>query len=68
MHITFRKPYQLGTGDCELIEQFADKILPLFATRNVDRRITCVPFQQAGSSYDLSFEAFVPAPAAQAHP
>ena len=66
IHLSIRKPYGLSDGDCELVEQFADKILPLFATRNIERRITCVPYQQSGSNYNLSFDAFVPAPVAAA--
>lgn len=32
-------------GDCELLEQIKQKILPLFATRNVDFQSNCVPHQ-----------------------
>lgn len=32
-------------GDCELLEQVKQKILPLFATRNVDFASNCVPHQ-----------------------
>jgi hypothetical protein len=32
-------------GDCELIEQAKTRVLPLFATRNVDYRSTCIPNQ-----------------------
>jgi hypothetical protein len=34
-----------AAGDCELLEQFKDKILPLFSTRNVDLHADCVPHQ-----------------------
>jgi hypothetical protein len=34
-----------AAGQCELLEQFKDKILPLFTTRNVDLRADCVPHQ-----------------------
>ena len=34
-----------AAGQCELLEQFKQKILPLFSTRNVDFRATCVPHQ-----------------------
>ena len=58
--VTFtpRKPYQLGLGDCELIEQFRDHVLPLFSVRNVDDKTTCVPHQVSGSGYSLTFDAF----------
>ncbi len=32
-------------GDCELLEQIKQKLLPLFATRNVDFVSNCVPHQ-----------------------
>jgi hypothetical protein len=32
-------------GDCELLEQVKQKLLPLFATRNVDFASNCVPHQ-----------------------
>ncbi len=34
-----------AAGQCELLEQFNQKILPLFTTRNVDLHATCVPHQ-----------------------
>ena len=32
-------------GDCELIEQIKQRIVPLFSTRNIDYRSTCIPNQ-----------------------
>jgi len=32
-------------GDCELIEQVKSRALPLFSTRNVEYRSTCIPNQ-----------------------
>ena len=58
VEIAWRKPRQLERGDCELVEQFADKVLPLFATRNVERQITCIPHQDSGSRFQLSFDVF----------
>jgi len=54
------KPYQLGGGDCELIEQVRDKILPLFSTRNLVNKVSCVPHQDSGNQYFLSFDVFAP--------
>lgn len=65
------KPSQLGLGDCELIEQFRDRLLPMFSVRNVDDKTTCVPHQVSGSNFSLSFEAFAAAdtgPAAKKAP
>jgi len=30
-------------AECELVEQYPHKIVPLFATRNVDLKTTCIP-------------------------
>jgi hypothetical protein len=59
-------PFELQSGDCELIEQFRDTLLPMFATRNVKHQITCVPHQDSGSNFSLSFDVFAPPPAAKA--
>lgn len=32
-------------GDCELVEQVKSRVLPLFTTRNVEYRSTCIPNQ-----------------------
>jgi hypothetical protein len=63
-HVEFspHHPFELQLGDCELVEQFRDRLLPLFATRNLQNQITCVPYQEAGSNFSLSFDVFAPAP------
>lgn len=48
---------QLGRGDCELVERFANTVLPMFTTRNLVNRTSCVPRQISGSLIDLRFEA-----------
>jgi hypothetical protein len=60
-----RSPRELALGDCELVEQFRDKVLPMFATRNIDSRMTCVPNQLSGSLINLKFEVFTGLPAAK---
>jgi hypothetical protein len=66
-HVTLspRHPYQLDYGDCELVEQFRDKVLPMFTTRNVTNNVTCVPHQDAGSNFYLSYDVFAPPAAAK---
>jgi hypothetical protein len=59
-----RSPRDLSTGDCEVVEQFRDKVLPMFATRNVEDHTACVPHQQSGSLISLRFESFTAAPRA----
>jgi hypothetical protein len=63
--IADRSPRELGLGDCELVEQFRDKVLPMFATRNVENRMTCVPNQLSGSVINLKFEVLAGLPAAK---
>ena len=57
-----RKPQELGEGDCELIEQFRSALLPMFTTRNVDDRTTCIPHQQSSGSIALTFDSLAPVP------
>jgi hypothetical protein len=55
-------PRDLQLGDCELIEQFKQQVLPMFTTRNVASDTTCVPHQESGSNINLRFDAFAAAP------
>lgn len=57
------RPFALGEGDCELIEQFRDQVLPLFATRGLEGRVNCVPHQV--STFSLKFQVFAPIAAAR---
>jgi hypothetical protein len=59
-----RSPRELGVGDCELVEQFRNVVLPMFTTRNVVAATTCVPHQNSGSVINLKFESFAAAPSA----
>jgi hypothetical protein len=63
--VTFanNSPRELGLGDCELIEQFRDRVLPMFNTRNVVSNTACVPYQYSGSTIDLKFDSFAAVPA-----
>ena len=57
MALAPHKPPELATGDCELVEQFKSGVLPLFTTRHVEERTTCVPHQDSGSVIALKFES-----------
>src|ERR1700685_3956827 len=63
--IADRSPRELRLGDCEVVEQFRDKVLPMFTTRDVENRMTCVPNQLSGSGINLKFEVFAGAPVAR---
>ena len=64
----YRSPRELATGDCELIEQFRNNVLPMFTTRNIDNHTTCVPHQESGSNISLRFEALAAVPSGPAAP
>ncbi len=55
--LAYQQPRDLGRGDCELVEQFRNSVLPMFSTRNFDDHTTCIPHQESGSVIDLRFEA-----------
>ena len=46
----------MSVGDCELVEEFADQVLPMFTTRALQKEITCVPYQLSGSDYSVRGE------------
>jgi hypothetical protein len=54
-------PFALQDGDCELMEQFRDKLLPLFATRAQQIQLTCVPYQDIGP-FSVQLQVFGPPP------
>jgi hypothetical protein len=54
-------------GDCELVEQFRDKILPLLTTRNVVDETTCIPHQLSGSRINLQYEVLQGPPPPDTH-
>ena len=54
------RPRRLELGDCELLEQFRDRVLPLFSIRAMDDHTRCIPYQVSGASLSLSFEVFAP--------
>ena len=49
-------------GECELVEQVKQKILPLFATRKVDYKSTCVPHQLSPGGTQLAAEVLIADP------
>jgi hypothetical protein len=62
--ITHHRPRDLELGDCELVEQFRDRVLPLLTTRNVVDEISCIPHQLAGGVINLQFEVLRGLPSA----
>lgn len=68
--LPYRENVINAAGQCELLEQFNRQILPLFTTRNVDSRTSCVPHQLEPLDTKLQAEVLVTdqkkAPAKQA--
>jgi hypothetical protein len=48
-----------SSGDCELVEQIKQTILPLFAARNVDFSSSCIPHQLNPSGARLRADVLV---------
>jgi hypothetical protein len=57
-------PRGLDWGDCELVEQFRDRVLSKLTTRNPAGDINCIPHQLIGNRIDLRFEVLAGVPTA----
>jgi hypothetical protein len=55
-----QRPYFMGGGDCELVQQMKDLISQSFALRDVTYRTDCVPHEIVLDGYAVSGEALVP--------
>jgi len=55
-------------GQCELVEQIKHSILPLFATRDLDFRQSCIPHQLTPAGTTLRVQVLKPAPKNAAAP
>lgn len=65
-HVDFsitRSNPQLHGSDCELVQEFKDNLLRMFTTRNVHSNLRCIPHQDTGNEFDLSFDVLAPADA-----
>ncbi len=54
--LKLRDSFAIDSGECELVEQIRHKILPMFATRNVELKTTCVPHQASPGRPILKLE------------
>jgi hypothetical protein len=54
--LPFRATGLDAAGQCELLEQFKQQVLPLFTTRNVDLHAGCVPHQLEPLGTELKAE------------
>jgi hypothetical protein len=53
-------------GQCELVEQIKQKLLPLFATREVEFKPNCIPHQLSPNGTRLSAQVLLPVQPARA--
>jgi len=63
------QPRGLEWGDCELVEQFRDRVLSKLPVRQMEGDVNCIPHQLIGNRIDLRFEILTgaaPADAVQA--
>lgn len=58
-----RQPRELEAGDCELVEQFRDRVMTAFTTRRLEGDINCIPHQLSGSTFNLRFDVLESVPA-----
>ena len=64
-NVDVSRPQSLAAaGDCELTEQIKASILPLFTTRAIEYRSTCVPHQLTPGGTTLKTDVLVPVPPA----
>lgn len=63
-----KQPRDLELGDCELVEQFRDRVLPAFTTRRLSSDIHCIPHQLSGTNFRLSYEVLEGMPDPDAAP
>lgn len=69
-HVEFsmnRSSPQLHGSDCELVQEFRDKVLPMFTTRNVSSNLHCIPHQTIGNQFNLSFDVLTTPDAGKHH-
>ena len=58
--LKLRDSFTTDSGECELVEQIRQKIVPAFAARNVDLRTTCIPHQATVARPILKMEVLMP--------
>jgi hypothetical protein len=54
--LKLRDSFSTDSGECELVEQIRQKIVPLFAARNVDLKTSCIPHQASATRPSLKLE------------
>jgi hypothetical protein len=60
--LSSNRPTFLARGDCQLVRQFTDRVLPAFAHEVLSDRTRCIPHQADGSFPSLRVRVLVAAP------
>lgn len=63
--LKLRNSYLTDSGECELVEQIRQRVLPLFAVRDVDLKTNCIPHQATATRPMLKLEVLAPDAASQ---
>lgn len=58
--------FRFDQGQCELLEQMKSKVLPLFTSRNLLYRSSCVPHAVSPGDIQFTVDVLTPAPAPKA--
>jgi len=58
------QPRGLDWGDCELVEQFRDRVMSKLTMRGVTGDVNCIPHQLIGNRIDLNFQVLTGIPTA----
>jgi hypothetical protein len=59
VNLTASKDVVKEAGDCELVEQLKQRVLPLFTTRDIDYQSTCIPHQLTVGGTQLRTQVLV---------
>ena len=57
-----RRPFFMGEGDCELVDQLQKTIRDNFALRDVEYRTNCVPHELSLNGFQVKVQALMPVP------
>jgi hypothetical protein len=65
VEIAPNRPFDMGAGDCELLEQMRDVVMKNFATRELSYETHCVPHQTSLGAFSIKGQVLKAAPAAK---
>jgi len=60
LDLKLRDSFTVDSGECELMEQIRQKVLPLFSVRNVEFKSDCIPHQATPTRPTLKLEVLKP--------